>query len=487
MHFKKRIGITLAANIVRGVVTIGVAILLARFFNVADYGRFAFLTATFMALKQLLDLGTSSAFFTFLSQKKKPVNFLIHFWIFFFGKYALAAILIAYIFPDVFFERIWHGETRAMVILAMCATAMQFDFWPAAMQMPESQRRTLEIQSIYIGVLLLQLALVLTFYGLDILTLELYFISMSVLWLGATAKAVSLYKFDIRISENIRLWDEVRKYAAYCLPVAPLLLVGFVCDFYDRWLLQSVAGSSEQAYFSISQQLSAAVLLVTSALIRVFWKEIAEALHLGNESFAKLLYIKTKKRLYFFGVLIAAGIIPWADVIVVTVFGKGYEAAYPVVVIMMLSSIHQTVGQVEGSFILASGKTRIGMWSSIVMPLIGIAVTYLLVSPDLIFGAGLGLGAIGLAVKVLLIQVLSVNLLGYILSREFNMTFEWIYQIKVMLLLFAIGYVSKLGVSSLGFSPSESIILGLFSYVTVLFFVFYKVLKLDRFLGLNGN
>ena len=68
---RKRFLITLLANLIRGLVTLGLGIFLARTFGAADYGRAVFLIATFLALKQLLDLGTSSAFFTYLSQQTK--------------------------------------------------------------------------------------------------------------------------------------------------------------------------------------------------------------------------------------------------------------------------------------------------------------------------------------------------------------------------------------------------------------------------------
>ena len=60
-------------------------------------------------------------------------------------------------------------------------------------------------------------------------------------------------------------------------PFIPLMIFGFINDFGEKWMLQTWAGSEEQAYFGIAAQYAYIALLATVSIIKPFWKEIAEA------------------------------------------------------------------------------------------------------------------------------------------------------------------------------------------------------------------
>jgi hypothetical protein len=54
------------------------------------------------------------------------------------------------------------------------------------------------------------------------------------------------------------------------------------------------------------------------------------------------------------------------------------------------------------------------------------------------------MGALGLAVKVLIVQFFSVNILGYLLCQKMSWRFEWVYQLKILLVLVSLGFAAKL-------------------------------------------
>ncbi len=434
------------ANIVRGLLTLLTTISLARLLGVDDYGRIAFLLATFQAIRQLLDPGVSSAFYTFLSQSKRSTRFMASYGLFLLTKYLLITGVIWFVMPESWLNYAWRGESRDLLIFALSAVLMQFEWWPSTMQVLESQRRTALAQGLYLLLLSLQLIGVFVLNGLGILTIKSFMLMSAFLWASGTFMAMLRYHSH---SVSRAVLDDkllLKNYLTYCLPLMPLGLLSFLVDFSDRWFLQTFAGSQEQGYFSVSQQIAAVTLLITASLVRVLWKEIAEALHHDRPKQAQVLYNNAKKGLFFVSALIAAGLGPWSGDIVTLVFGPAYELAAPVFMVLIFAAVYQTLGQIEGTLLMASGKTGTGFFFNILIAPLGIGLSFLLIagSDGWALLALPSSGALGLAVKVLVIQVFSVNVLGYLLCQKMTWRFEWIYQIKILLVLLSLGFAARM-------------------------------------------
>lgn len=432
--------------------------MLARLFGATDYGRIAFLLATFMALKQFLDLGTSSAFFTLLSRQSRSVRFLLQFWLFFLGKYLLTSVVIFWVFPDSWIQNLWHGEQKILVALAMMTTAMQFDMWPNAAQMPESQRKTVKVQLIYIGALLMQVLSVAGLYWTNHLTLGNYLASVTILWFFAGALAALLYEPENDPGTFQNANQTLREYVVFCKPIAPFLFIGFVTDFLDRWMLQEWGGSQQQGFLAIAQQISGVTLIITASIIKMVWKEVAEALHRGDFESAKQVYMVTKKNMFLVGAFIACGVIPWSEEVLRLIYGPEYFPAWGVLVAMMMYSIHQSLGQIEGAFIMASGKTMIGLTFNIAIIPFGPLVSYMLLSPGLVSEFLPPMGALGLALKMVFFQIISVNVLGLLIGRIYGWHHEWGYQLQIVGVFLVFGFLAKMAISSLSIAALAALI-----------------------------
>ncbi|MBL8429932.1 MAG: lipopolysaccharide biosynthesis protein [Dechloromonas sp.] len=487
--FKSRFAITLIANVVRGVVTLGLGVMLARLFGATDYGRIAFLLATFMALKQLLDLGSSSAFYTLLSQQSRSGIFLLQFWFFFLGKYLLTAAVIFWVFPDSWVQSLWHGEQKSLVALAMMATAMQFDMWPNAMQMPESQRKTVKVQPIYIGALLMQVLSVAGLYWTNYLTLGNYLASVAILWFFAATLAAFLYEPERDPEKFQNTKQTLREYIEFCKPIAPFLFVGFISDFLDRWMLQEWGGSQQQGFLAISQQISGVTLIITASIIKMVWKEVAEALQRDDLESAKQIYMVTKKNMFLVGAFIACGVIPWSEEVLRLVYGNEYIPAWGVLVAMMMYSIHQSLGQFEGAFIMASGKTRIGLIFNTAMIPFGPMVSYLLLSPTHLSELLPPMGALGLALKMVLFQIFSVNVIGVLIGKVFGWRHEWVYQLQTIAVLLSFGISVKMVISVLPIAPLAALISSVVVYgivVCIAIVLYPRIFGFGQFVFANG-
>ena len=74
---KKRILISAVANITRAIIGFSMGIIIARSLSPVGYGDLFFLIGSFTALCALIDMGTSSAFYTFIS--KRAMNRLFYY------------------------------------------------------------------------------------------------------------------------------------------------------------------------------------------------------------------------------------------------------------------------------------------------------------------------------------------------------------------------------------------------------------------------
>ena len=443
---RSRFAVSLVSNILRGLLTLLTTIFLARLLGADDYGRIAFIVATFQSLRQLLDPGVSSAFYTFLSQKMRSAAFLSTYGVFLLGKYLMIIFVLGMLMPDSWISYVWRGESRDILIFALSAVLIQFEWWPSVMYILESQRRTVLAQSLYLILLALQLIGVYILYLLGILTIMNFMLMSSVLWAGGTICSILYYIPNLIVKSKVENQFSLQEYLVYCVPMVYLGFLSFFVEFFDRWLIQAYAGSREQSYFSVSQQVAAIILILTSSLIKVLWKEIAESLHSNRIEHAWSLYSKTKKGLYFASVFIAAGLAPWSEEILAVIFGLDYIQAAPVFMIMIFAATFQTLGQIEGALMMASGKTRTGLYYNIISTPLSMVLSYILIVGTYELGEQVfsPLGAIGLAVKLLVVQVFSVNVLGYLLCEKLSWKFEWLYQISTIIVLVTISSLAKI-------------------------------------------
>ena len=65
------------ANTLRGGLSFIATVIIARSLGPQEFGEYAFLIGTFVGIMSLCDLGTSSAFQTFVSQKERGKMFLL--------------------------------------------------------------------------------------------------------------------------------------------------------------------------------------------------------------------------------------------------------------------------------------------------------------------------------------------------------------------------------------------------------------------------
>jgi len=472
-NIKIRYLYTIIGNIFRASIFVIIGVSLARILGVKKYGDLAFLISTFMALKQLVDLGTSSAFFTFLSKKQQSLRFVLNFWIFFIAKYVVVILLILFILPSELFNLIWHSQSKDIVFLVFFSTIMQFDFWVNAIQMLDSDRKTILGQGLYIACLLLQLLLIYFLHLIGPFKIQQYLMINALLWFSFSIFAILLYKPKL---EEEKINFGISKYLIYCLPLVPVYLINFVTDFSDKWMLQYFSGPEQQAFFSISQQVASVSMLFVSSGVRIFWKEIAEASHKENNFKLKEIYFKAKINFFNITVFIAASLFPYTRDLIYLIYGADYISAYIALALLLCSAVHQSIGQIESTFLMATSNTSVGLMTALFFSIFGPLFLYILLAGKLSFTLGGISGSEFLAVKTIAIQIITVNILGFLIAKKYKWEFSWKYQIKIPLALFSISALVKFFILNLRItSPIIEISFGVFVYALIIFCLYkYK-------------
>jgi O-antigen/teichoic acid export membrane protein len=445
---KSRFAVSFIANMARSGVTVATGILLARWLGPVDFGRMSFLFAAFTAIRGMLDMGSSTAFFTLLSRRPRSRQFIAIFWSFIGFQLCLSLLLLLVLLPQSVINALWAGESRLYLGLAFLAAFMQGTVWTLAVQMAEANRQTIKAQKINTAVVLLHLLVVFALALGGKLAIPLVFAASIIEWAAAAWLVSRLYSVNAEGAPAVQATEADTpksvfwEFFHYCLPLVPMTFLGFVHDFADRWMLQTWAGAKEQAYFSVAQQYSAVALLATVSVLRILWKEIAEAHHQGDVQRVGMLYKRASRLLFFVGAFMAGALQPLAAEILRFTVGDAYLSGALGLGIMLMYPIHQSLGQICGTMSFATGHTKVYAWSSSVSMLVSLIVAYFVLAPVNAPVPGLHLGAEGLALKLVCMQVFSVNLVAWGIAKVFGWRFDWEYQLFALAGCVGIGWLS---------------------------------------------
>ena len=437
---------SILGNGARGLLSLGTAVLLARCLGPNDYGRMAFLMASFVAIKGLLDMASSSAFFTFLSQRPRTCRFIGHYWRFILCQFIFSLLVLGLLMPAGWIQAIWKGESRGLVLLAFAACFMQGSVWNIATTMAEAERKTLCVQKIGTVLAIFHLAVVFSLWQIGKLALPLIFLAL-ILEHGLSSWLVTrLYRG--KGSANSTASEDSFKsvfceFSNYCAPFVPYTLLGVVYDLGDRWMLQQWGGADQQAYYALATQFATVVLLATASILRIFWKEIAEAHYNGNMARAQYLYQNVSRGVFILGAALAGLLTPWSDQIVKWTLGAGYLSGSTTLMLMFFYPIHQSMGQIGGTMLYATGQTRLYTNLGLILMAVSLVVAYFLLAPAQAMVPGLGMGSRGLACKMLGMQFIQVNVIAWFIAKKYQWKFDWQTQFIVLITVISAGWCAK--------------------------------------------
>ena len=418
----RRYSFKLLANIASVPVYLVMEAILPRALGPAMYGNYSFATNLFQQISGFLDMGTSTCFYNALSRRQREGS-LISFYFrvgALVGLISLVAALVmlwpaigGMLMPGV---PLWFAPLAALwaFLTWWGRVARSMNDAIGATEPSELARTVISLVAAMLLVLLFVTGWlnVGTLFGQQYLMLSATALGY---WLVTSARLR-----EGRVSVPLRLPTGVgkayaREFFDYSHPLFVQALLSFLMLAVERWLLQWFDGSVEQGFFALSQKVSMACFLFVSAMTPLVMRELSIAWGERDRAAMGRLLNRFAPPLYVVAAYFSCFTLAEGSALVNVFGGAEFAAAVLPVQIMALYPLHQAYGQLAGSVFHAMGRTRVLRNMAALECVYGFATAWFLLAPPELMG--LDLGAVGLAIKTVGVQCLTVNAYLWLASR----------------------------------------------------------------------
>lgn len=482
----------LLANIASVPVYLVMEAILPRALGPQTYGNFSFATALFQQFSGFLDMGTSTCLYNSLSRRQSERS-LFRFYLRIVIIVAVLTILCGFLLtlpfpgnwlmPDI---PHWIAPLAALwALLTWLGRVLRSVNDALGETVPSEIWRTI----CSIGAVLL---LILMFMG-GWLNLRTLFIQQYIL-LGASALAFwhvshkAWRKMDLSPARPLDK-EEVHKYCLeffnYSHPLFIQAILSFGMLTIERWLLQWFDGSVQQGFFALSQKVSLACFLFVSAMTPLLMREFSIAWGKRDLNAMGALLTRFAPLLYGVAAYFSCFTLVEGKSLVRIFGGEEFLAATLAVQIMALYPLHQAYGQMAGSVFHACGKTAILRDLTALECVYGLCAAWFLLAPHDLYG--LNLGAVGLALKTVGAQFVSVNICLWLASRyiPFNFWSNLVHQVLTVVIFLSAAFLSKRAAAL--FLPAQEVFIWPFLLSGVLYSlgIFLLCLLFPRLLGMS--
>ena len=446
---KKRYFAKLVTNFATLFINLGIQAIVPRALGPKVYGDFHFLSNFFAQVANFFDMGTSTCFYTKLSQRQSEFT-IVSFYSYFFIIASIFLLLLTNLcqfFPIR--SVLWPNQNLFYIYLASVFGVLSW-LTMILQKIIDAYGITVRAEIFRICQNFLGLIVICTLFYFKRLNLTMFFayhyFMFFILGIGFFVFIIRHKHFDRTklILKFITIKKYIIEFYNYSHPLFIYSLIGLIAGILDRWLLQYFAGSLEQGFYGLSYQIGAVCFLFSSAMTPLIMREFSIAFAQNNLTEMARLFRRYVPMLYAIASYFACFTVIQASRITV-IFG-GYrfsEAALPVA-IMAFYPIHQTYGQLSGSVFMATGQTKLYRNIGILFMLLGLPITYFLIAPKNFFG--LNAGATGLALKMVAFNIIAVNVQLFFNSKLLKLNYyKYIgHQVLCVFCLLFFAYVTSL-------------------------------------------
>ena len=291
------------------------------------------------------------------------------------------------------------------------------------------------------------------------------------------------FTYRLNIKENR---DYFKNLFRYVNPLIVMTIIVFAAGFLDRWLLQKFGGSIQQGFFTLSLKIGAVYFLFARSLTQLLTREFSVAFGKKDINQMRIMFRRYIPLIYGTVAYFACFVAAQSDKVARIVGGAEYEGAKTVMIIMAFYPIHQTYGQLSNAVFYATGQTKLYRNIGLSGMLLGLPLIYFLLAPRSMMG--LNSGATGLAIKMVLVQFISVNIGLYFNTKFLSLPFFkfLLHQFGSVVIMIAIAIGARLGIDNIPIIKNNIILSFILSGIiyTILIVVisnyFPKLFGLDK-------
>ncbi len=423
------------ATLLAGCVNFIILLWVPRILGPSDYGVFSYSTNFFTQIVGFIESASSIAFFTKLSSENNNVRLIGFYQVVVLATVLLLVALICIsemfsfhqaLLPHIEMDYVWLGASYAFLI------------WlnQVAIKISDAHALTVYggiIRAVLSGATLFSFFIIISFHWLNLtvyfwfqnLTLFAVFLAFIImLWIK---NVLTIELFDWR---NVPWGLYIKDFFFYCKPLYSYNIICIFSMAFDFWLLQHFSGLIQQGYYGFAFQIAAMCFFLTSTMIPIFMREVSRAY--TQEDWGRLgAFFKHYTVLFFiltscFSVFLMVN----AREVAFIVGGEKYIPAVWVIALAMLYPVHQTLGQINGSMFYAMRRTEAYRNISFFTMVPGLGLSWALLASTSSFG--LHLGALGLVLKMLFLQVIGVNMQLVMLAKWLNQSFREYIAVQIL-------------------------------------------------------
>ena len=409
-NFAGRYIVKLSSSIVLTVINAVIQLFLPRALSVEGYGFYSYNLNVFTSVVVMANLSASNAMVSKFSRKNEERG-IIKFYLEYVALISVILNIAVFVLGKIQgSEGLFQGQTIYLVLLGLNAAvfnklltdvismydAAAISRFPAVIQiLLKSAICVLVCAGYFLGTLDLQL-----FYVVQIsITAVSIFILCKVFWRD--------HKKTYPTSTSKSVKEYISSFWVFCKPLILVSCFAQLNVIIMNWALMNYAGERQQAMFGVALQINILLSYVFSPYAELLKREFAVIAHDIEQ--VKFKFIQSLRQMFWITSYFAVFIIICADWLIPLLFGEEYRGAVLPTQLMMVYTIYQAWGQVTGSFLLSTEKTK----SYAALTYIGIALTlafiFLFQVPNFIFPNGLG--AEGVALNYTLCNLIATTIM----------------------------------------------------------------------------
>jgi O-antigen/teichoic acid export membrane protein len=426
---RRRYGATLLTRFLQLGASFVTAGIVPRVLGPEVYGNYNYLLITASNLRSFLDPSTRQAFFTFSSQDRHSGPLTRLYGLVLVGQLGLILAIVGALAAVGRTELLWPGQVLDQILWItlldwVAGLAMLLD------QLSDSKGLTVRSQIIaalvevgtIVGLIGMSLAGRLTYYSYVWLNLLAALVTCVALghWLFGRNAALTWAG-----SLRGHVGDYLRRWWRYASPLILLEMYTPVVSLLGNYLVQLWYGSKEQGFFSLAFRWSAVVLVFTTSALSIVWREVAHALAAGDRERAAYIYERFSRLLTYIALVLCAWLSLSSPTLVLLLAGDSYRAAVPVMMVMAFYPLQQTYGQLTTAIFKASGQTTLYRNVNILYSIPNLLLTYFLLASPTAWIPGLGLGAMGMALRMVVYGLIGIQAYEWLIFRYLQLNY-WV-------------------------------------------------------------
>lgn len=395
-EFSKRYLINIISSIIVAIINTVVQLILPRVLSIEEYGIYTYNLNVFVSVVTLANLSCSSALISKFSKRNDERGLLIFYIKFFIIDSIILNIGTIILYKVIGQAHIFIGQTVFMVFLGINASILTYLLQNIiSMYDGMAISRFPAFVRISIKVVLGIVVFISFFWGT--LNLYVYYLIQSfITFIGIAVLLTVLFvihKREYPQYVNKGNWYYCKEFYAFCHPLIFATCFSQIMTILKNWMLINYSGETGQAMYGVALQLNVLVTYVFSPYAELMKREFAVIQY--NIEKIKYRLLQSFQQVMWITVYFAAFIMVCTEWIVLVIGGDKYLASVPIVRLIMIYTVFQALGQIFGSYLIATEQTKVNARFSQFSQVLGAVGVLLFQIPNFLFPNGLGASGIG--------------------------------------------------------------------------------------------